>query len=589
VSVPDNKVLPGHPFRMLLRYNLPYKWEYLGGMGLALIFLFIELTMPMVFKVTIDKFTTGAMTCGLLWAAFAGLVAIGLGSGIARYWQRSLMIRASRKFEYDLRNDYFRRLQALSQDFFHRVKTGDIMARATSDMDHVRMFIGRGLIGFVDMLRIPFTLALMMYFSLRLTGIALLPLPFVSVMVYFFVTFMHRQSAKVQAQFSVVNSRVQENLAGARVVKAYGIADRELEVFLDASRKYMRENIKLAAVTSLAWPLIGSVIGLSTLLILWLGGAMVIDGHLTLGSLSGFMVCLFMVTFPLAQFGWTLTLYQRAAVSMNRIAQIMSERPTVHEHEQPVSVETVQGVVRFEEVSFSYNGRPVLKGLSFDIEEGQTTAVVGPTGSGKSSIVSLIVREHDPASGRVLVDNIDVRRWPLRKLRGSIGYVPQDTFLFSDTIRANLVFGRPDAAQNEIDSACEIAQFAETVSRLPDGYETLLGERGVNLSGGQKQRLAIARAVIRNPRILILDDALSSVDTHTEEEILTRLKDVMAERTSILISHRVSAVRHATQILVVAGGEIVERGRHAELVALGGLYADIYQRQLLEQELEQEL
>jgi ATP-binding cassette subfamily B protein len=587
--LPENKAVLRSPFRTYFFYNRPYWRAYLTGALLSLFFVSIELVMPFVIRFLIDRFETGTMSYRILVQGFAALLAIAVGSGIARYWQRLLMITASRKFEYDLRNAYFHHVQCLSQDFYHRTQTGDIMARATNDLNYVRMFVGPGIMGTVDMIRIPFTFAVMLHFSTRLTLISMLPLPIVSLLVYFFVMYMHRQSKRVQDQFSVVTARTQENLAGARVVKAFGIADRELRDFKRESETYMRESIKLSIVMALAFPLIGVVIGAALLLILWKGGNMVIDGHLTLGQLSGFIVCLLMLTFPLAQFGWVLTLYQRGAVAMKRITDILLEEPTIQDARDVRSdVRSVDGAIQFENVSLAYDSQNVLEDISFEVPKGHTVAVVGPTGSGKSSIVALLTREYDPSSGRVLMDGVDARRLPVHTLRGAIGYVPQDTFLFSDSIRENIAFGRPDASEESVERACQIAQFSETVAAASDGYDTLLGERGVNLSGGQKQRLAIARAVIRDPRILILDDALSSVDTHTEEEILRRLQTFMDERTTVIISHRVSTIRHADLILVLDDGRIVERGRHDRLVVLGGLYADMYERQLLEDEIEEE-
>ncbi len=586
---PDHKAMPGRPFQTLLRYIRPYWRRYLAGAVLALCFVGIELTLPVVFSTVVERAMDWQLTATDLWLYFAVLLSIALAAGIARYWQRVLMIGASRKFEFDIRNDYFRHVQSLSRAFFHRVKTGDIMARATNDLNFIRLFTGPGIMGTVDMIRLPLTLSVMVYFSPRLTLLVLMPLPLVSLLVYCFIMYMHRQSKRVQEQFSVVTARAQENLAGARVVKAYGAADRELRDFTEESAKYMREGIKLSVVMVLTWPLIGLLVGGIVLLILWRGGLMVIDGHLSFGAMSGFIVCLFMLTWPLAQLGWILTLYQRGTVGMNRMLEVFAEEPAVRDDvDTRHDIQSIGGAVRFDGVSFAYNRQTVLHNISFDVPAGQTVAIVGPTGSGKTTIVSLLTREYDPTSGAVLIDKTDARQVPLSVLRNAVGCVPQDTFLFSDSVRGNLTFGRQDAAQDDIDHAVEVAQFRETVDALPDAYETLLGERGVNLSGGQKQRLAIARAIVLDPKILVLDDALSSVDTHTEEEILVRLREVTAARTSVIISHRVSTVRHADQILVVKDGRIVERGRHEDLIRKDGEYADMHERQQLERALEEE-
>ncbi len=588
-SEPTPQAAPGRPFLNFLRFNRPYRKQYFAGAGLAVFFIAIELTMPLVIRAVVLRFEQGSLTWSFLSACFCLLIVISLSSGFARYGQRMLMIRASRKFEYALRNALFRHVQSLSQDFFHRTKTGDIMARATNDLNYVRMFIGPGVMGTVDLMRVPVTLALMVWLSPHLSLTAMLPLPLVSLLVYFFVMYMHHQSQKVQEQFSTVTSRAQENLAGARVVKAYGVADRELRDFRGESEIYMRESLKLNYVMALAHPLIGLVIGMITLLVLWRGGTLVIEGSLGIEDFSAFIVYLVMLTWPLAQFGWVLTLYQRGAVSMNRITDILVEKPAIADTEATRhEVTGLAGEIRFENVNFGYDGQPVLKDLNFRIPQGTTTAIVGPTGSGKSSVMTLLTREYDAVTGSVSIDGVSTQEIPLSVLRGSIGYVPQDTFLFSSTVAENLSFGCADATRERMDHACEVAQFTETLGELPDGYDTLLGERGINLSGGQKQRLAIARAVVRDPKILILDDALSSVDTHTEEQILQQLASMMASRTSIIISHRVSTVRHADQILVIDEGCIVERGTHPDLVARGGLYSAMYERQLLEDELEEE-
>ena len=585
---PEHKAIPGRPFLTILRYNRPYLKSYLTGGILSVFFVVIGLGLPFIVRGVVGGFTQGRITMRLLWLYFAGLLVIAVTTGFARYWERMLIIRASRKCEYDLRNDYFRHIQTLSQDFFHRTQTGDLMARATNDLNYIRMFIGPGIMGTIDMIQLPLTLAVLAWFSSRLLLYMLIPLPFVSVIVYFVIMYMHHQSQRVQAQYADLTARVQENLSGARVVQAYGIGGRETASFTAESESYMRENVKLAAVMSLAWPLIGLIVGLMIVLVLWLGGLMVINGGLALDDFTGFVVAMLLLLWPLVEFGWILTLYQRGIVGMARMNEIFREKPSVRDDEDTEPGFTVtRGGIRFDDVSFSYDSRHVLHKLDFSILPGQTVAIVGPTGAGKTTIVSLIMREYNATAGAVYIDDLDVRRIPLRSLRQAVGYVPQDTFLFSESIRENVAFGKPDATDEQVRYACEVAQLVETIDSLPNGIDTLLGERGVNLSGGQKQRVAIARAVIADTKILILDDAMSSVDTQTEEKILQRLRLVMEQRTSIIISHRISTVRDADLILVIDDGRIVERGSHESLLALGGLYADLHERQLLEQELEQ--
>lgn len=601
-----HRAVPNRPLLTLCRYSTPYWKSYTGAVSVGFIFLAVGLAMPLVFRSIVEGFEAGTMTRALLWKYFYFLSLIALVTAVARFFQRILIGRASRKFEYTLRNDYFRHIQSLSQDFFSRTKTGDIMARATNDLNFVRDFIGAGLMGLVDLFRIPFALAVLMHFSIKLTLAVALAIPVASLCTYLILKWTRRQATIVQELFSGITSLAQENLAGARVVKAYDITNREVAAFNKKSEVYAHENLKLVAIKATIGPLMAMALRVTLVVALWYGGLMVMRGDSTsqvviqngwlaiqtspfsLGDLMGFIVCLLMVSGSLAAFAGIAVVYQQGAAGMDRISQIMAETPAVHDSDETDStITSLRGGIEFRDVAFSYDSVPVLKNVSWKCQPGETVAIVGHTGSGKSTMMSLITRLFDPVEGRILLDGEDARRVPLNALRTSMGLVPQDTFLFSDTIRANLTVGRPDATEEAIMEACRIAQFDGVLSDMEYGLDTLLGERGINLSGGQKQRLTIARALIQDPAILLLDDALSSVDTRTEEQILRGLKNVMASRTSVIISHRVSTVRHADLILVMDEGEIRERGTHDELLDQDGLYAEMYERQLLEDELEE--
>lgn len=580
-----------HPFYTLWRFNRPYRRRYALGAVLALIFVLINLIFPMVVRAIVSGFSDGNLSWKRLLLYFSLVLGTAVGAGIARYYQRILMIGASRCFEYDLRNAYFHHILSLSARFFQRMPTGDIMARATSDINHVRDFIGPGVMGTIDMILIPFTLAMMVYLSPTLTAYALLPLPALTILVYFFIRFMNRQSQVVQEIFSNISDRAQENLTGARVVRAYAIEDLELAAFEKVSQKYKRANILLASVMSFIWPLIDFLIGIATLVIIYQGGRMVISGTLALGDFTAFMVVVAMLAWPLVRFGWVLTLYQRGIVSMNRISEVLNTPVEISDGEKTNHAAQINsGSICFDHVYFRYATEKhesswTLEDITFSVKAGETLAIVGPTGSGKTTIISLLCRLYDPDKGSIRIDGQNIEQYSLDTLRTSLGCAPQDSFVFSDTIRENIRMANPVMEETAINQACDIACFSKDLDEMPAGLDTLLGERGINLSGGQKQRLMLARAIARDPVILLLDDTLSSVDADTEQAILHGLRNVMATRTCIIISHRVSAIAHADHIIVLNEGQIVEHGSHDDLIKGNGLYKRMYHRQMLEAKL----
>jgi ATP-binding cassette, subfamily B, multidrug efflux pump len=595
-----------HP---LLPYLKRYRWAYAFGTGCVLLHNGIWVLFPLVIGRASDDLNQGVTRHKLL--VYAGLLlAIAVTKGIFQFLTRWVVIGVSRDIEFDLRNDLFARLEGLSYSYYQRNRTGDIMARATNDLNAVRMLLGPAIMYSANtMVYTAGALAFMISINPKLTLLTFLPLPAVSVVIQTFGRRIHERFERIQAMFSDISARAQENFSGARLIRAYVQEEAEIKAFERENKEYIRRSLKLVRLMGMLWPTLELMLGCAVVLVLWLGGREVLMGQLTLtrvtnlvgtypgitttlkidGSMSvgqfvSFSTYMMQLTWPIIALGWVINIFQRGTASLIRINEIMQEQPEIQDAPDAQARE-INGEIEFRDLNFGYDGKLVLRDVNLRVPAGSSLAIVGPTGSGKTTLVNLIPRVYDADPGMVLIDGRPIRDYSLESLRHSIGFVPQETFLFSDRIRENIALGVDSATDSEIHDAAEAANIAVDIEGFPEGYETLVGERGITLSGGQKQRTAIARALIRNPRILILDDALSSVDTHTEDKILNHLRDVMAGRTTIFISHRVSTVRNADRIAVLHGGRIVELGTHDELLALNGYYSDLYNKQLLEEEL----
>ncbi len=543
---------------------------------------------PWVLRAAIDDLHL-EVTQQKLWFYAAAIIGLVILEGGFRYQMRMVLIGISREIEYELRNRLFEHFTRLSARYYQESRIGDLMSRATNDMSAVRMVLGPGIMYTATTLAtFAGTVSLMYRISPRLLLLALVPLVFVSVLVRHFGRQIHDLFEKVQAQLSTMNAIAQENLAGARVVRAYAQEAQEEARFETANRDYVAKNRSLIRMTGFLYPGIQLLMGLGAVTVLWLGGRMVVAKTISLGEFVAFGTYLTMLNWPMIAVGWVVNLFERGEASMGRINALLDAPVDIVDAETTARVQGLRGAVEFQGLTFAYvAGRPVLHDIDLVVPAGTTVAIVGPTGSGKSTLVNLIPRLFDPPPGTLLVDGQDARALPLATLRGAVGFVPQETFLFSDTLRANVAFGLPEGDPGEkVLWAAEVAQLAGDVRDFPKGYDTFVGERGITLSGGQKQRAALARALARDPRILVLDDALSAVDTQTEEEILRGLRAVMKTRTTFVVSHRVSTVKEADLIVVLREGRIVERGTHDALVARGGFYADLNRRQLLEREVE---
>jgi len=570
-------------------YILKYRRLIFLGILAILLSEFFYVIIPILIGRAVDDLKAGVTFEKL--SLFASLI---LGStilsGIASFFTRQTIIVASRKIEYDMRNDFYHHVQGLHYLYFRDKKVGDIMAYATNDIPAVRNFLGPGIMYSIETtIEFVVILAIMFSMNLKLTLITLIPLPLISYLVYKVGKIVHERYEDIQEHFGTITTLAQENIAGIRVIKSYVREDYEIEKFRKVNFEYFIKNIKLAKVQSLTYPLMILITGISIILVIWYGGYQVIKGTMTLGQLTSFLIYLGYLIWPMIAFGWIINLTQRAAASMDRLLEVMRVQPQIKDTEETdFSIKQINGEIEFKDVWFKYpdSENYVLKGVSFKVEQGQTVGIVGYTGSGKTTLVNLIPRLFDPDKGEILIDGVNVKKIPLKVLRGSIGYVQQDVFLFSDTVKNNITFGVDGVDEDKIISVAKIAHIYDEVMEFPNKFDTIVGERGITLSGGQKQRVGLARALIKEPKILILDDSFSSVDAYTEEMILKNLKEYRKGRTTIIISHRITAVKDADFIIVLDDGEIVESGTHDELIELGGIYAELYQKQILEEELE---
>jgi ATP-binding cassette, subfamily B, multidrug efflux pump len=593
----------------LFPYFKKYRISYLIG-GVCVLFQNgAAVLFPLVIEHAIDGLNEGVVRHKLIIYAsqLLGLIAL---KGIFSFLTRSVVIGVSREIEFDLRNDLFQHLEGLSHSYYQRTRTGDIMARATNDLNAVRMLLGPAIMYSANtIIFMAGALGFMYTISPTLTLYTLLPLPIASVVVQYFGRQIHDRFEKIQAMFSEISAKVQENFSGARVIRAYVQEEAEITAFEKANTEYIGRSLKLVRLIGMLWPTLETMLGLAIALVLWLGGREVLSeqmtvvlpsytpglrttlylsGSMTVGAFAAFLTYMVQLTFPIIALGWVINIFQRGTASLWRISEIFAEKPEIVDSDEARAgspTKELAGEIEFRNLTFAYGDNVVLRNINLRIPAGSSLALVGPTGSGKTTLVSLIPRIYDTTPATVLIDGLPVRRYPLEFLRRNIGFVPQETFLFSETVRENIAFGVENVSDEAVQAAAEAANIAGDIEGFPDKYATAVGERGLTLSGGQKQRTAIARALIRNPRVLILDDALSSVDTQTEDKILNHLREIMRGRTTIFISHRVSTVRNAERIAVLHGGQIVELGTHEELLALNGYYTDLYNKQLLEEEL----